>query len=313
MSKNILFLNQISRNDIFLCGGKGAQLGELLKIGVPVPEAFVLTTKVYKRFLIDNGLVRKIKDELTQVNIEDSETVEFISGRIRNLIVNGQLDDGLQKEILKNFDMLRTDYIAVRSSATAEDTNKTSFAGQLSTFLNTTKKDLLDNIKQCWASLFSSRALHYRVSHGLEKKEVLVAVIVQKMVDAEVSGVTFTAHPVIKDSNIILIEAGWGLGETLVSGMITPDHYVVDKRNFDIYDFKIGKQKKMIDRKDKTQKIIDIPKAKQSERKLSEDKAIKIAKLCLQIEKHYKFPQDIEWAISDDKLFILQSRPITTL
>lgn len=313
MSRNILFLNQISKNNIDLCGGKGAQLGELLKIGMPVPEGFVIITEAYREFLKDNGLVKKIKDASARVNIEDSETVEFISGKIQNLIANGQLGDDLQKEILESFDKLDTNYVAVRSSATVEDTAKASFAGQLSTFLNTTKKALVDNIKRCWASLFSSRALHYRVHHGLEKKEVLVAVVVQKMVNAAVSGIAFTAHPVTNDPDMILVEAGWGLGEAMVSGMVTPDNYVINKRNFDIYDFKIGKQKKMIVRKGKIQKIIDIPKGKQSKRKLSEEKAIELAKLCLEIEKHYKSPQDIEWAMSQNRLFILQSRPITTL
>jgi pyruvate,water dikinase len=134
-------------------------------------------------------------------------------------------------------------------------------------------------------------------------------VIIQKMVDAEVSGIAFTAHPVTKDKDMILIEAGFGLGEAMVSGMVTPDSYVIDKKGLTVYDFKIGKQKKMVTREG----VVDVPEEKQTERKLSEEKAIALAQLCIQIENHYGVPQDIEWVLADDKICILQSRPVTTL
>lgn len=309
MIKVVLSLGQISKGDVPLCGGKGAQLGELTKIGMPVPDGFVATTEAYERFLTDNKLNGKIKELMGEVNIEDPQAVEFVSDEIRKLIVGGETDPELKREVLENFDKLGAEYVAVRSSATAEDAARTSFAGQLSTYLSTAKKDLIDNIKRCWASFFSPRALTYLETHNLLEDDISVAVIIQKMIDAEVSGIAFTAHPVTKDKDMILIEAGFGLGEAMVSGMITPDSYVIDKKGLSIYDFKIGKQKKMITKEG----VVDIPEEKQTKRKLSEEKAIELARLCIQIENHYGAPQDIEWAIKRDKIYILQSRPVTTL
>lgn len=309
MSNVILPLNKISKDNVTLCGGKGASLGELTKIRLPVPEGFVVTTEAYERFLTDNTLSEKTRQLVSKVDIEDPQAVEFVSDEIRKLIVGGKINSELEKEILENFDKLSVEYVAVRSSATAEDSTTTSFAGQLSTYLNTTKKDLIDNIKRCWASLFSPRAVTYLGTQNLLEADISVAVIIQKMIDAEVSGIAFTAHPVTKDKDMILIEAGFGLGEAMVSGMVTPDSYVIDKKSLRVYDFKIGRQKKMITRKG----VLDIPEEKQTERKLSEEKATELARLCIQIESHYVAPQDIEWAIKKDKIYILQSRPVTTL
>ena len=309
MSESILQLSQISKEDVLLCGGKGASLGELAKIGMPVPDGFVVTAEAYERFLTDSRLNGKIKKLMGEVNIEDPQALEFVSDEIRKLVVGGKIDSELEKEILKSFDALDAEYIAVRSSATAEDSAKTSFAGQLSTYLNTTRDDLINNIKHCWASLFSPRALTYLGTHNLLEADISVAVIIQKMIDAEVSGIAFTAHPVTKDKDMILIEAGFGLGEAMVSGMITPDSYVIDKKGLRIYDFKIGRQKKMTTKEG----VVGIPEEKQTERKLSEEKAIELAKICIQIENHYGAPQDIEWALANEKIYILQSRPVTTL
>lgn len=309
MNSFILPLSQVSKNGIALCGGKGASLGELTKIGLPVPEGFVVTTEAYEKFLTDNKLNENIKELMGEVNIENPQAVEFVSDEIRKLVVGGKIDFELEKEILESFDKLGAKYVAVRSSATAEDAARTSFAGQLSTFLNTTKKDLVDNTKRCWASLFSPRALTYLGTHNLLEADISVAVVIQKMIDAEVSGVAFTAHPVTKDKDMILIEAGFGLGEAMVSGMVTPDSYVIDKKGLSIYDFKIGRQKKMTTKEG----TVSIPEEKQTERKLSEEKAIELARLCIQIEDHYGAPQDIEWTIEKDKIYILQSRPVTTI
>lgn len=309
MNGSVLPLRKISKNDVDLCGGKGASLGELMKIGMPVPEGFVVTTEAYEKFLADNKLGEKIQQRLSEINFEDSQAVEFVSDEIKKLIVEDGIDPELKKEILETFDKLGAAYVAVRSSATAEDATKTSFAGQLSTYLNTNRDALIGNIKRCWASLFSPRALTYLGTHDLLEVDISVAVIVQQMVNAEVSGIAFTAHPVTKDKDMILIESGFGLGEAMVSGMITPDSYVVDKKGLTVYDFKIGKQKKMVTKDG----VVDVVEKKQTERKLDEGKAIELAKLCIQIEKHYGAPQDIEWAIEKDKIYVLQSRPITAL
>lgn len=305
MNKLFLPINKISKLDFILCGGKGANLGELTKIGMPVPKGFVITTEVYKEFVRKN----EIKTDLKDTQVKDQETVSLISDKLQKLILDGKVNPSLRREILNYSKELKSRLVAVRSSATAEDAARTSWAGQLSTFLNIRKEDLVNNIKLCWASLFNPRAIFYRATQGLLATDVAVAVIIQDMVNAEVSGIAFTTHPVTKDSNMILIEAGFGLGEAIVSGMVTPDKYLVNKKDLTIYDYKIGKQKKMVTEKG----IFDIPVENQSRRKLREEKAIELAKLCIKIENHYGIPQDIEWAIKENGLFILQSRPVTAL
>lgn len=305
MNKLLLPFNKISKLDFGLCGGKGANLGELTKIGMPVPKGFVITTDVYKKFIKKN----KIKTALRDLDVKDSETVNLVSDKLQRLILDGKINPFLVEQISNYFKKLKSQFVAVRSSATAEDATRTSWAGQLSTFLNVQKEDLNNNIKRCWASLFNPRAISYRAIQGLLVTDVAVAVVVQEMVNAEVSGIAFTAHPVIKDRDMILIEAGLGLGEAMVSGMVTPDKYLVNKKDLTIFNYKIGKQKKMVTKKG----ILDIPVKNQSKRKLGEKKAIELAKFCIQIENHYGIPQDIEWAVEKNDLFILQSRPVTTL
>jgi len=307
----VLPLNQINKDNILSAGGKGANLGELCKIRVPVPEGFVITTEAYEEFLRENSIDREIKSKLGKLNIDDPDGVSFISDEIQRFILGGKISNKLQQDILENFKKLNTKYVAVRSSATSEDTKKASWAGQLSTYLNTSQKDLIDNIKRCWASLFSPRALTYRARQNLIKSQVLVAVIIQKMISSEVSGIVFTAHPVTSDPDMIMIEAGYGLGEAMVSGLITPDNYVINKKDLTIYDFSIGTQKKMVTRIKGERKTTDVPKERQGKRKLKEKDAFKLAKLCLKIEKHFRHPQDIEWAKSKNKIYILQTRPIT--
>lgn len=197
--------------------------------------------------------------------------------------------------------------------ATAEDSSVASWAGELETYLNTTKDTLLDNVKKCWSSLFTPRAIFYRFERELHTTKVSVAVVIQTMIQSEVAGVCFTVHPVTKDYDQIVIEAGFGLGEAIVGGKITPDTYVLHKRDWKILDKNISQQTIMIAR-DKNRNIEkQIPKSKQEEQKLSDQQILQLSKLCQKIEEHYKYPQDIEWAIENGKFYILQSRPITTL
>ncbi len=286
-------LNQLNKNDVHTAGGKGANLGELVKIRMPVPEGFVVLASAFERFLEETDVNVEIEAMWRRINIKDIESVEENSEILRDLIIKAEMSEGLEKEISDAFKKLGIKYVAVRSSATAEDSKIDAWAGQLETYLNTISQNLIANIKKCWASLYSPRALFYRVKRGLKRKQVSVAVVVQEMVQSEISGVCFTTHPVTKDKNQMIIEAVWGLGEALVSGKVTPDSYVVDERNFKILDVNVNP-----------------PKSKQ---KLSESQIIKLARLCQKIEAHYKSPQDIEWALSKNKFYILQSRPITTL
>jgi rifampicin phosphotransferase len=195
-----------------------------------------------------------------------------------------------EKEIFTAFDKLETQYVAVRSSATAEDSSNTSWAGQLETYLNVTKDNLIESIKKCWASIKTDRALCYAKENNIPKDKQKVAVVVQAMIDSQMAGVIFTANPITSDRQQIILESCFGLGESLVQGLVTPDNFVIDKENFTIINKNI---------------VLN---------SLTNNQVIELAKLSIKIENHYNYPQDIEWAIDkNNKIFILQSRPITTL
>jgi pyruvate,water dikinase len=317
--KFIKDFKEISKENVLIAGGKGANLGELMKIGVPVPPGFVVLASAFERFLEENDINVEIEMVWKKMKVEDIESVEESSEILRDLILKGKMPRDIENEILNAFKKLKAKYVAVRSSATAEDSKIDSWAGELETYLNTTKENLIENVKKCWASLFTPRALFYRARRNLMDKKVSVAVVVQKMVQSEVSGVCFTVHPVTKDRNQMVIEACWGLGEILVQGRITPDSYVIDKskiknqRSKFILDKNINPQEKMIVRANGGTKEVRVPKEKIGRQKLSDDRIKKLAKICLKIENHYKDPQDIEWAFENNKFYIVQTRPITAL
>jgi len=313
---------QLSKEDTAIAGGKGASLGEMTNAGIPVPPGFVVLASAFDRFLEETDLNAEIEARLKKVNLKDINSVGRASNEIRDLILDVKLPKDIAKEIQKEFLKLKAGRVAVRSSATAEDSSVASWAGELESYLNTIKTDLLENVKKCWASLFTPRAIFYRFEKKLQKTKVSVAVVVQKMVQSEISGIAFTVHPVTEDFNQMVIEAGYGLGEAIVGGKITPDTYVVHKKDLSILDKNVSKQKIMIVRKEKGGvEEIEVPELKQGKpfdstqgkQKLADKKIIKIAKICRQIEKHYGKPQDIEWAFEKGKFYIVQSRPITTL
>jgi pyruvate,water dikinase len=288
-------------------------LGELTRAKIPVPPGFVVLASAFNYFLKKNNLEQKIEELLQKVNTKNINSVNRTSQKIRQLISKGVFPKDIAKEALKDFDSLKAKYVAVRSSATAEDSKIASWAGELETYLNITRKNLLSAIKKCWSSLFTPRAIFYRFEKKLNKKEVAVAVVVQKMVQSQVSGICFTVHPVTQDKDQMVIEAGWGLGEAVVGGKITPDTYIISKKDNTILDINISEQKIMIVRSLKGVKEKKVPKSRQEKQKLSNNQIIKLARICKEIEKHYKFPQDIEWAFEKNKFYIVQSRPITTL
>ncbi|HLD31081.1 MAG TPA: PEP/pyruvate-binding domain-containing protein [Patescibacteria group bacterium] len=315
MQSFILPFSKISKKDINTCGGKGASLGEMTKSGISVPPGFVVLVEAFNRFLKENNVYIEIETALSKVNPKDTESVEEAAEIIRHLILALPINKDLASEIINNFKKLKTPYVAVRSSATAEDSKIDSWAGELESYLNTTEKTILENVKKCWASLFTPRAIFYRLERGLGGKEVLVAVVVQKMAQSEVSGICFTVHPVTKDRNQMIIEAGWGLGEAIVGGLITPDSYIIGKKNLKIIDVNISEQKKFIVRDGARGATVEkaVPRKICDKQKLNSKQIIELAKICVKIEKHYKKPQDIEWALEKNKFFIVQSRPITTL
>ena len=273
---NILEFKHILPTDINLVGGKGASLGKLSQFGMPVPPGFVVTTDVYRKFS---------KEDLP-LEVEE--------------------------EILKSFDDLETKRVAVRSSAVAEDSSKNSWAGQLESYLNVSREELLQRIRDCWDSIRSDRALSYASGQNLTEDELVVAVVVQKMVDSEAAGVMFTINPVTKNSGELMIEASFGLGEYLVQGMITPDNLIVDKENLRVKNIDLGTQEKMLKFLEGKNQEVFIPKKMGSKQVLTFGQIQELAKMGLQIEKYYGRPQDIEWALENGKLYILQSRPVTS-
>lgn len=305
---------QLTKNNKNIAGGKGASLGEMINNKIPVPPGFVVLANSFDKFLEETDLNVEIEAIVKKVNHKDINSVEMASEEIRNLILNAEFPKDIAREIQKEFAKLNAKYVAVRSSATAEDSSIASWAGELESYLNTTKENLLENVKKCWASLFTPRAIFYRFEKGLNNTKVSVAVVVQKMIQSEISGITFTVHPVTQDYNQMIIEAGYGLGEAIVGGKITPDAYVVSKNEkIKILDKNISEQTMMIVKDRQGIKEISVSKLKQNKQKLTDKQILELSKICISIEKHYKKPQDIEWAFEKGKFYIMQSRPITTL
>lgn len=305
---------QLTKNNKNIAGGKGASLGEMVNNKIPVPPGFVVLANSFDKFLEETDLNVEIEAIVKKVNHKDINSVEMASEKIRNLILNAEFPKDIAREIQKEFAKLNAKHVAVRSSATAEDSSIASWAGELESYLNTTKENLLENVKKCWASLFTPRAIFYRFEKGLNNTKVSVAVVVQKMIQSEISGITFTVHPVTQDYNQMIIEAGYGLGEAIVGGKITPDAYVVQKNEkIKILDKNISEQTMMIVKDKQGIKEISVSKLKQNKQKLTDEQISELSKICINIEKHYKKPQDIEWALEKGKFYIVQSRPITTL
>ncbi|MBS3144240.1 hypothetical protein J4208_01510 [Candidatus Woesearchaeota archaeon] len=303
----------ITKDDVALAGGKGASLGEMTQAGIPVPQGFVLLSEAFERFIQETNLGAEIDSLLHKVKHEEMHTVERASEQIQALILQSQMPKDIANEVKKHFKTLGAKYVAVRSSATAEDSSTAAWAGQLDSYLNTTEEKLLEHVQRCWASLFTPRAIFYRFEKDLHKTNISVAVVVQKMINSEISGIAFSVHPVTQDYNQLIIEAGFGLGEAIVSGTITPDSYVVEKQPRRILEKNIVEQKRGLYRKEQggNEWHERIPHGHQQ--KLSDAQILELTAIVLTIEDHYGFPCDIEWAFEKGKFFITQSRPITTL
>jgi len=308
----IRHFNKLGKMDVGLAGGKGASLGEMTQAGIGVPEGYVVLSSAFERFIEECDLTHEIDSILHKVNNEDINSIEKASEAIKGLILNAKMPKDIALEINSNFKKLGAKYVAVRSSATSEDSASAAWAGQLDSFLNTSEKDLLENVKKCWASLFTPRAIFYRFEKNLHGAEISVAVVVQKMVESEVSGIAFSVHPVTEDYNQLIIEAGFGLGEAIVSGQITPDSYVVEKSPRRIMDKNVAEQMRGLFRaKNGGNEWVEVKNG--GRQKLSDKEILELSELILKIEKHYGFPCDIEWAREGGKFYIVQSRPITTL
>jgi len=305
---------ELNKSDAAIAGGKGASLGEMTQASIPVPPGFVVLSDAFEHFIKETDLIQEIDSILHKVNHKEIHTVERASEAIKELILNAKMPAEIAKAISADFKKLGARYVAVRSSATAEDGATAAWAGQLESYLNTTENDVLDKVKHCWASLFTPRAIFYRFEKGLHETKISVAVVVQKMIESEVSGIAFSVHPVTEDYNQLIIEAGFGLGEAIVSGQVTPDSYVVEKEPRNILDVNISTQERALYRgKNGGNEWTNIPEPKASSQVLTKDQILELSELILKIENHYGFPCDIEWAYEAEKFYIVQSRPITTL
>ncbi|MEO0281735.1 MAG: phosphoenolpyruvate synthase [candidate division WOR-3 bacterium] len=319
--KFIKFLNEMSRKDIPIAGGKGANLAEMYNMKLPVPNAFVVTSHAYKYFLEKTNIDEAIFDILKNTNVNDSEELQKNTQKIRDLIEKTKIPKEIEEEIELAYQKLskqygvKEEFVVARSSATAEDLPDASFAGQQLTVLNVKGKDnVIKAVKKCWASLFTARATFYRVSKGFDHKKVLIAVPVQKQLNSDKAGVGFTVHPSTGDKNKIMIEGSWGQGESVVSGAVTPDTYILDKKTGEVLQKHIARKLEMriLDKKGGI-RTIKVPTKMQNKRVLSNDELKQLYRLALKLERHYKKPQDFEWVIEKNKAYLVQTRPITVI
>ncbi|MEM4707803.1 MAG: phosphoenolpyruvate synthase [Candidatus Anstonellales archaeon] len=315
----VKWFEELRKTHIGIAGGKGANLGEMTSAGFPIPPGFVVTSNAYFKHLEYNQLTNLIKDILVDLDVNDTKMLESASQRIKELIMSGEVPPDVRKEIVEAYKELckregKPTYVAVRSSATAEDLPEASFAGQQKTLLNVIGEgDVVEAVKEDWASLFEPRAIFYRAQKGFDHMRVGLAAVVQKMVESTASGVMFTVDPISEDESILTIEAGYGLGEYIVSGTITPDTYRVNKNTLEIISKDISTQTKKLIRVGDKNESVPVEKDKQKSQKITDEQIKTIAKYGIQVEKYYDFPQDIEWAMEGDKFYITQARPITTL
>ncbi len=324
MPKNyILQFKDIDRDSIAKAGGKGANLGEMTKAGFPVPPGFLISADAFALFIKENGFERHIREILKTSNASKKhrtpEALQSASEHIIKLLVKGKIPQLVQKEILDAYSehgkiWFRKPKVAVRSSATAEDLPDASFAGQQATFLNIQgDKELLNAVRECWASLFTSRAIFYREEKGFNHFKVKIAVVVQEMIQSEISGVAFTNDPATGDKHKMVIEAVWGLGEYAVQGTVTPDNYELERHSLEITKIERHDQNVLLEQKGGKTKEQKVPKSKVEKQKLTEVKVKDLGRILQKIHAHYYFPQDVEWAYAKGKFYVIQVRPITTL
>lgn len=317
--KFVVWFHEVDKEDIPLVGGKGANLGEMTKAGFPVPPGFIVTSAAYNHFLDVTHLRPKIESALHNLDVSDTKSLDAVSKTVRDLITGSEFPREIANEVITAYfkldeGLVKHAMVAVRSSATAEDLPGASFAGQQETFLNVYgEANVIEKIKEAWASLFTSRAIFYRATNKFDHFRVAIAIPVQRMIESVSSGIMFTIDPVTNDKTKIVIEAIHGLGEMIVQGAVTPDHYEVDKATFTIKMKTVKTQEKKMVKKGNGNEIKSISKKDGSKQKISDVEIVALAKIAKKLEEHYFFPQDSEWAIEKGKVYIVQTRPVTTI
>jgi len=317
--KAVVWFNEVTKDDVPLVGGKGANLGEMTNAGIPVPQGFIVTADTYFDFLRQTKLIDRLRKLLEPVDVNNSRQLQQVAAQVRQLISDAAMPPEIAKEIEQAYIKMGRGLVAVRSSATAEDLPEASFAGQQRTFLNVQgDKEVVVAVQECWASLFEARAVFYRVQQNYDHFKVGIAVPVQRMVQSEASGVMFTIEPNTSNRETITIEAVLGLGEMIVSGDVTPDHYTVSKDGMKILDKEIKRQEWKLVKKEgiagKEDNVkVDLTPEEQAQQKITDADIIFLAEMGKRLEDHYQFPQDVEWAKEKGEIFIVQTRPVTTI
>ncbi|MDE2967229.1 MAG: phosphoenolpyruvate synthase [Chloroflexota bacterium] len=321
-SQHIVWFAEVGRDAVPLVGGKGANLGELTQAKIPVPPGFVVTTRAYREFINHSGLDHILRRILDGLNVDDDERLNATADAVQHAIEQAEMPASMQQEITTAYAQLGEGPVAVRSSATAEDLAEASFAGQQATFLNIEGGlNVVEAVQRCWASLFEARAIFYREQAGWGHLDVDLAVPVQRMVQSESSGVMFTVDPITNDPNRIVIEAALGLGEAVVGGLVSPDHYEVNKASEQILQRQIFTQDRrlvrspdgVVDPEHGSNVWQDLSETEGAAPKLTDEQVIELSAIGKRIEAHYGSPQDIEWGWANNQFYLLQTRPITTV
>lgn len=305
---NIKFFRDIGEED--RVGGKGASLAKLYQNKFNIPNGYVIMANMFDDFLKENNVKEKIQRILKRCNIDDEKDIENKSNEIIQIVSKCYISDSMKKEIINNFKKLNCKYVAVRSSATSEDGKSHAWAGQLDSFLNVNETNILESIKKCWISIFNSRAIFYRLKNN-DTTNISVAVIVQEMLQSDMSGIAFSINPTNNNPNEIVVEGILGLGEAIVSGKVTPDTYIIDKENLKLISKTIQKQKIKLIKVNNINKFVELQD--ENLQKIEDKIILELSTLIKKVEKFYNFPVDIEFGISDRKIYILQCRPITTV
>lgn len=311
----IMWFRDIRKEDIPLVGGKGANLGELTNAGIPVPNGFCVTAQAYYYFIKQTGIKSQLQKLLSGLDENDNKRLNQVAREIKKTIVSAKMPEDLASEIRTAYQKLGGLPVAVRSSATAEDLPDASFAGQQTTYLNvTTADDVVKSVQKCFASLFEARAIYYRVVQKYDHLKVGLSVPVQNLINSDHAGILFTVDPVSQNPDQLVIEAGYGLGEAIVLGEVTPDRYIVDKQTMTIVNKEINEQKwQIVKDGNHGDKHTEVPAKLRKLQKITDEQILKLAEIGAKIEKHYGKPQDTEWAIEKGEVYFVQSRPITTL
>ena len=314
----VVSLSEVSESDLPLVGGKASKLGELVRQGLPVPPGFVLTTEAYDAFVSETVLKTELPAALASIQTDQPETIDTASQRIRHAFETAPFPPVLQREIETAYETFARQFgvrfCAVRSSSTAEDLEGASFAGLQDTYLNVTGTDqVVAAVRKCWGSLFTPRVLIYRHRKGFDQGAVRLAVLIQKMVDASVSGILFTRDPNTGENHMI-VEAGWGLGEAIVGGEVTPDHYVIDGATLKVVHKQLSEQRiRLVRAEGGGNRREDVPADQRRAQKLPDHRLQRLVSLARLIESHYRRPMDVEWCGDEDTLYIVQARPVTTI